>query len=163
MNIHNINTLQEQQNAVFSAGDGNAAASRGPLSKMTPINSGPLSGKLETSRGEFHKVTALINNLQKDLESDPNVVLYPPFFPIASYQRLDLIKKIGGIEEKIHRSSLDESLKSAFSSNALKDSATDTEISEAIGKLFAFRDQWMESSQASPAEIQPGSILSVEV
>jgi len=163
MNIHNINTLQEQQNAVFSAGDGNAAASRGPLSKMTPINSGPLSGKLETSRGEFHKVTALINNLQKDLEADPNVVSYPPFFPIATYQRLNLIEKIRRIEETIEHSSLDNSLKSTISENFLKNRATDTEISEAIGKLFAFRDELMESGQASPAEMQPGSILSIEV
>jgi len=163
MNIHTIHTLQEQQNAVFSAGEDNAAASRGPLSTMTPINSGPLSGKPETSRGEFHKVTTLINNLQKDLEADPNVVSYPPFFPIATYQRLNLIEKIRRIEETIEHSSLDNSLKSTISENFLKNRATDTEISEAIGKLFAFRDELMESGQASPAEMQPGSILSIEV
>jgi len=163
MNIHNSHKVQEQQKAVFSAADGNAAAARGPLSTMKPINRGPLSGKPETSRGEFHKVAALINNLQKDLESDPNVVLYPPFFPIATYQRLNLIEKIRGIEGTIEHSSLDKSLKSTISENFLKDRAMDTEISEAIGKLFAFRDQLMESGQASPADMEPGSILSIEV
>jgi hypothetical protein len=163
MNIHNIHTLQGQQNMIHSSSEVNVATSNGILSMVTPSNSGTLSGKPETSLGESHKVTTLINNLQKDLESDLNVVLDPPFFPIASYQRLDLIEKIRGLGEEIQRSSLDEGLKSTISGNFLKDSATDEEISAAVGKLFAIRDHLTEGVQASPEDINPGSILSIEV
>jgi len=162
MNIQNIHPLPGQLSAVHATAEGNAALPRRTVSMSMPIQSAALSGKQETSPGDSDKVTALINNLQRDLESDPSVVLYPPFFPIATYQRLNLIEKVRGIEEAIVQASLDESQTSAISANFLKNHATDGEISAALGKLFALRDQWLETGQASPAELQPGSILSTE-
>jgi len=163
MNIFNIDTRQGLQNAIHPASEDNSATSKRPVSIVTTVNRGTLSGKSEATLGQSLGITTSINNLQKDLESDPNIVLYPPFFPIATYQRLDLIEKIGGIEEEIQQSSLDESLKSAFSSNNLKVGATDTEISAAIDRLFALRDQLTGSGSASADKIKPGSILSIEV
>ncbi len=162
MKIQNIHPLPGQTSAVHSSAEGNAALSSGSVSTFTPIHSGSLPGKRETFLGDSDKVTALINHLQRDLESDPNVVLYPPFFPIATYQRLNLIEKVRGIEETIMQSSLDENLMSTISGNFLEDRATDGEIAAALGKLFALRDQWLETGQTSPADIHPGSILSTE-
>lgn len=162
MNIQNIHPLPGQTSVVHTAAEGNAALSSGAASHAAPIPSAVLSGKQETSLGDSDKITALINNLHRDLESDPSVVLYPPFFPIATYQRLNLIEKVRGIEETIMQSSRDESLKSTISGNILEDRATDGEIAAAVGRLFALRDQWLETGQASPAELQPGSILSTE-
>ncbi len=162
MNIQSIHPLPGQLSAVHTTAEGNAARSDGTASAAAPIHSTALSGKQETSPGDSEKITALFNNLQRDLESDLSVVLYPPFFPIATYQRLNLIEKVRGIEEAIVQASLDENLKSTISGNFLKDHATDGEISAVMGKLFALRDQWLATGQASPAELQPGSILSTE-
>ncbi|OPY01222.1 MAG: hypothetical protein A4E66_02765 [Syntrophus sp. PtaB.Bin001] len=74
---------------------------------------------------------------------------------------MELIEKVRVIGEEIQRSSLVEGSKSMFSVNSLKDSATDAEISEAIGELFAIRDQ-LAGNEPAPDEIKPGSILSIE-
>jgi hypothetical protein len=92
-----------------------------------------------------------------------NIVRDPPFFPIATYQRVDLIRRVRVVEEEVQRSSLDESLRSAFSANPLTATATDTKISAAPDQLFALRDQITGSSPATPDEIEPGSILAVEI
>lgn len=162
MNIHSIYNLQGLWNVISPAVENNSsAASRESPSTVALTNRGASSEKPEADLGVSLKVTVMINNLQSDLESDPNVVLYPPFFPIAKYQRMELIEKVRVIGEEIQRSSLVEGSKSMFSVNSLKDSATDAEISEAIGELFAIRDQ-LAGNEPAPDEIKPGSILSIE-
>ncbi len=164
MNIHSIYNLQGLWKVISPVGEDNSsAASRESLSTVALTNRGASSEKPEAGLGQSLKLTTMINNLQSDLESDPNVVLYPPFFPIATYQRMELIEKVRVIGEEIQRSSLDESFKSNFSVSSLKDNATDAEISEAIGKLFAVRDRVAGSEPAFSDEIKPGSILSIEV
>jgi len=155
--------LQGLQNAINHTSEDNSAESKVQVSPVTTVNSGTLSGKSETTRGQSLGITASINNLQKDLESDPNIVLYPPFFPIATYQRLDLITKTKEMEDTLQDSLQDESIGSRISDNFSKDKVTDTEISTASGEIFAFRDQLTGSEQLSLDKRQPGSILDIEV
>lgn len=163
MNIHSIHTLQGLQNAVRPAGEEKSVSSRGTLSKVAPLNSDTLPEESVTPLEQSAETSAFINSGQKDLESDPTVVRYPPFFPIATYQRLDLIEKTKGMEDKLQESSPGASIPSASSDNSLKSNETDTETSTANGEIFAFSDQSTESSKTSLDERQPGSILNIEV
>jgi hypothetical protein len=141
MMIQNINLYQGQQNAVRSDGANNSA----------PMNSGALSGE-PANKPEPQQVN-----------SDLNVVRDPPFFPIATYQRADLIKRIRIVEEEVQRSSLDASVKSAISTRPLNTDATDKGMDSAHNRLSALRDQLTSSKPATPDQIEPGSILAVEI
>jgi len=163
MNIHSIHTLQGLQNAVRPAGEEKSVSSRGVLPKVAPLDSGTLPETSAISENQSSGAGALLNNQQGDLESDPTVVRYPPFFPIATYQRLDLIEKTKGMEDKLQESSPEESIPSTNSDNSLKSNETDTETSTANGEIFAFSDQSTGSAKTSLDERQPGSILNIEV
>lgn len=103
------------------------------------------------------------NNLPQQVNSDLNVVRDPPFFPIATYQRADLIKRVRIVEEEVQRSSLDASVKSAITTRPLKTEAGNKEMDSVHNGLAALRDQLTSSKPASPDPIEPGSILAVEV
>jgi|LSQX01.1.fsa_nt_gb hypothetical protein len=110
-------------------------------------------------------VLAEIDRLQQRVEGDLNIVRDPPFFPIATYQRTDLIKRVRIIEEAVQRLGLDRDV-TTLSSGKLEDEASDREIAATLDKLFTFRDRQKSGDQAAskpPAEIGPGAILAVEV
>jgi hypothetical protein len=153
MMIQNINLYQGQQNAVRSDSVNNSAT----------MNSEALSGGPVTKSGPSQGEIAMINNLPQQVNSDLNVVRDPPFFPIATYQRADLIKRVRIVEEEVQRSSLDASVKSAISTRPLKTEATDKGMDSARNRLSTLRDQFSSSKPASPDPIEPGSILAVEI
>lgn len=163
MNIQNIHIYQGLQNAVHPSGENNSATMNRPLPLEATSNSGSLSGGSEITLEPPSGVIAMINNLQQHVESNLNIVRDPPFFPIATYQRADLIKRVRIVEEEVQRSSLDVSVKSAITARPLKTGATDKEMATALDNLFALRDQLTASKPASPDQIEPGSILAVEI
>ncbi len=163
MNIPNIHIHPEGlQTTVRPAGEDHFVPSGRPVPADAAANSGALPGTSETTLGQSLGIAAMIDDLQKYVEEDLNIVRDPPFFPIATYQRLDLIKRVRIVEEEIQRSSLDENLKPA-SDPPLQNEATDTEIAAAIDRLSAFRGRLTGNGPASPEEIKPGSILTVEI
>jgi len=163
MNIQNIHIFQGLQNAVRPAGENNSVHLNRSLSVGTTINSGSLSGEPEIKPGYSTGIIAQINNLQKHVESDLNIVRDPPFFPIATYQRADLVKRVRVIEEAVQQLGLEKDVKTTLSAKKLKEQATDQEIATALDKLFAFRDRQKKSGPSLPAEIKPGSLLAVEI
>jgi hypothetical protein len=124
MNVNTISPFQALQN-VYSPNAG----------RISNAN----SGEIDPLQAQSVGITASISNLQGQLEN-LNVVHDPPFFPIARYQRVDLITKIRGIHQEIGQSSLPPEVKQPVSANKLKNDATDSEIGIAIGKLFAIRN-----------------------
>jgi hypothetical protein len=88
---------------------------------------------------------------------------YPPFFPVGAYQRLDLIKGIKTLEEKIGKSAVDENIKKIFSGGKLSDDATDAEISASLDKLFIVRDKLAEKKTVNSEPVKHGSFLDVKV
>lgn len=86
---------------------------------------------------------------------------YPPFFPAGSYQRIDLIKKIKGIQEEIERSSLDSNLKKMSAGRKLDNDSSDAEISAAIDNISKLRDTLTENNPAAADLSKPGSILNM--
>jgi len=164
MNIHNIHIYPEgPQNAVRSAGEDNAVTTNKPLSAGMTTTPGSMPGETETTSGPLLGIIAQIDNLQKHVESDLNIVRDPPFFPIATYQRADLIKRVRIIEEEVQRLSPDKEPASKPSVSQLNDGATDSELSAALDKLFSFRDSIKSSRPGSAAGIEPGSFLAVEI
>ena len=99
MNITNIQASQISQNAVSMADKFPAyTANRG----VSPVT------ESATPQVQPSAIAAGISYLKEQL--DKILVNYPPFFPLGTYQRLDLIKKIKGIEEDIQKSSIDTGL-----------------------------------------------------
>jgi len=164
MNIHSVHKLQGLQNVVSPVGEEKPGFSRG-----TPSRDAPRVGKrFPNEPAAFgrrpQEASPLDNSLRKeDLESDPTVVHYPPFFPIATYQRLDLIKKAGGMEEAVQEPSQGKSTSSTAPDNISREKTTASELSGANGEIFAFHDQSTGRGQPSLKGKQPGSILDIEV
>jgi hypothetical protein len=161
MNVNAVQPNQGLQNSALSADKSNAASlnKTGSCVGMPGVSTSSREGR--TAQFQAHGITTYIDSIQEHL--DLILVHYPPFFPIGTYQRLDLIEKIRGIQEEVERSSIDESVKQTFSSEILKDDATDKDIYVALDKLFGLRDTLMKDRSVSPHKAHPGSILNIKV
>ena len=115
MNVNNINPYQGLQNA-FRPGGGNEGA--GDNLEVASVSSG---------------------------QSNPAVVYDPPFFPIATYQRQDLIKKVSIGESEYKRSGADQGFQNMNLDNKSKSDATETVRAAAL------------------ENIKPGAILTVKI
>jgi hypothetical protein len=161
MNIHAVQPNQGMQNAAISADKSNTAFNNKTVSFVGMPGASTSPPGSRTPQVEAQGITAYIDSIQEQL--DLILVHYPPFFPIGTYQRLDLIEKIRGIQEEVEKSSIDESVKQTFSSETLKDNATDEEIYVALDRLFRLRDALMKDRSVSPHTAHPGSILNIKV
>jgi len=152
---------QGLQNSALSADKSNAAFNNKAVSCVGMPGASTSPPGSSTPQVQAQGITSYIDSIQEQL--DLALVHYPPFFPIGTYQRLDLIEKIRGIQEEIERSSIDESVKKTFSAETLKDDATDEDIYVALDKLFGLRDTLMKDRSVSPHKAHPGSILNLKV
>lgn len=162
MNVNVINPFQGLQNASGLSSGKTSSANSGPVASSDQSSSGIFSGEMGTVAGQSLGVIARVSNLQGAMD-DMNVVHFPPFFPIARYQKIDLIMQIKGIQGDIAQSALPPELKQAVSTDKLKMDATDKEIGDAIGKLFAVRDTLTRGREVSVKNTQPGSILTMKM
>lgn len=152
MNINSIQTVQIMQNAIKSADRGDGA-STGTESSAAPENTG--------SQPSGAAIVAGVGFLKDQLNE--LLTSYPPFFPVGSYQRSDLIKKISTLEEKIGKSTVDESIRKMFDREKLSSTATDTEISASLDRLTAAADRLGERQSVKQEPIKPGAFISVKV
>ncbi len=114
MNVNNINPYQGLQKAFYPDG-GNERA--GDNREVASVSSG---------------------------QSNLAVVYDPPFFPIATYQRQDLIKKVSTGDPEFKRSGADQEVSNTHLDKAKSDAT--------------------ETVRAATAEnIQPGAILTVKI
>lgn len=162
ISINNINPNQDTQNTYHPSRGKTSNRNPGAICSVNQGNACRISSE-ETDSHVKHVlgIIASIDNLQGFLEN-MNVVHDPPFFPIAKYQRIDLILKIGGIQEAIEKSSLTQDVKQTVSNLNVKKNATDKELSAAIGGLFALRDNLINSSNIPVKNTKPGSILTMK-
>ncbi len=159
MNINNINPYQGLQNAIRPGGSNTSSVESRPL--LSSGRSAPASGmKTETNNAQSLGITERVNTLQKQWSL--NEVQDPPFFPIATYQRMDLIGEIRSIQADVERSSLSQELKQAVSGETLKDDATDQQIANVLDKVFTLRNTLNREVAVSKDNVQPGSILKLE-
>jgi len=115
----------------------------------------------ESYQAQVQVSTERVNSLQS--KWDLNQVQYPPFFPIATYQRINLIGEVKGIQQDIERSSLSPELKQAIAGEKLTGDATDKQLANVLDKILSLRDTLSRELAVSKKDVQPGSILKLEV
>ena len=103
------------------------------------------------------------NTSSGDKRQDLNQVQYPPFLPIATYQRMDLIGAVRNIQQDIERTSLSPELKQEIAGEKLPDDATDKQIANVLDKILSLRDTLSRELAVPKTDITPGSILKLEV
>jgi len=156
MNINSIQASQVPQNAVRPFNKYNATAESRSVSIAGKVSTGAAVNELGIPREQVTGAGASLSGLLAQL--DLILVHFPPFFPIAKYQRLDLIKSVNHVQEEIEKSNIDPSLKNIYSGEKLSEKAPDEEISTALDKLFQLRNAIAGRNPALP-----GMILNVKV
>jgi hypothetical protein len=115
---------------------------------------------IKTPQAQMISISSSVDFINEQLKTLLNS--FPPFFPAGSPQRIDLIKGIQGLQEKIEKASVPGDLKKETSGPKLTDQATDQEISAALDGLNRFREVSLQG-QNHPAPQEPGKVLSVIV
>ena len=158
--INNINPYQGLQNAVRPSGS-SAPSVENRLVLSSGRSNTVLIPESEAYDAQLLGITERVNNLQQ--RYDLNQIQDPPFFPIATYQRMDLVGEIRNIQGDIERSSLSPEIKQAVSGGKLQDDANDAQIANVLDKVFTLRDTLNQELAVSKDNIKPGSILKLEV
>lgn len=164
MKITDMQTNQGSKNTVRPVDNSNPAIDKrmGPsVHRMNFSVSSAKKGIIKTPKVGAQGINASFNYIREQL--DEVLVHYPPFFPIAKYQRLDLIEKVKGIEETLESLSIDENLKDMTSGKKLTDEATDEELSRALDKFFHLRDTLTKNESVLSDIAKIGSILNIKV
>ncbi len=157
--INTIHPYQGQQNAVRPGGSNATSV------ESRPVQSGGrsetvLPPEMDAPEALMLGIAERVNSLQEKL--DLNLVQYPPFFPIATYQRMDLIGEIRNIQVDVEKLSLSPEIKQDISGAKLEDDATDDQIAHVLDKVLALRDSLKQKLTVSSKDIQPGVILKLE-
>ena len=160
MMINNIIPYQGLQNAIRPGGSNTSSVEKRLALSSDRSTSAPMP---ETGSIEAHAlgISERVNALQQ--RHNLNQVQDPPFFPIATYQRMELIGEVRNIQVDIKRSSLSPELKQSISGEKLKDDATDKQIANVLDKILSLRDTLSREFAVSKDKAQPGSILKLEV
>jgi hypothetical protein len=151
MNINGIQSIQLNQNTGRTTGRDGYGGDPGK-SPSSILASGNLTG----SQVSAQAILAGINYIEEQLNN--LLTSFPPFFPLGTFQRADLIKGIRSIEDQIGKSGGNETLKKIFSDKKLSENASDTEISASLSRLFTVREH---IKKANPGPAKPGSLLNV--
>ncbi|MDA8239461.1 MAG: hypothetical protein M0Z67_03710 [Nitrospiraceae bacterium] len=161
MNIISIQESLLSQNATRPTGKNDSAAD----DKLRPaaVQSGPDVPIVSSGASKAPQVAGLTAGIDYTKEQlDTILVSYPPFFPLGTYQRLDLIRQVQGLQDEVHKSSIDTDLKKSIAGSKLSEHATDQEISAALDGLFGLRKNLAGDKSAS-GKTQPGAILDIKV
>jgi hypothetical protein len=160
MMINNITSYQGLQNALLPADSRNSGAG-----KRAALSSGQgnpvVVQERESNQAPLLGIAERVNSLQN--KWNLNEVQDPPFFPIATYQRMELISEVRNIQGEIERSSLRPELKQAIAARKLKSDATDHQIANVLDKMLSLRDSLSHELAVSKSNIKPGSILKLDV
>lgn len=154
MNINSIQSLQISQNAVSAADRGSSNTGSAHESSFVTVSS-----EARPAHASESGLAAGTGFLKAQL--DELLTSFPPFFPIGSYQRSDLIRRIKTLEEQVGKSVTDNNIRQLFSKEKLNEKATDTEISASLDRLLAVRDKLTENKGVSPENVNPGSLIEV--
>lgn len=161
MNINSIQAPVGLQNAARPENKNSTAIESRAGSPSVQINAGVISPGNGTAHVQKQGVTEANNMAEKKL--DALMINYPPFFPIGKYQRIDLIKKIKGVQEEVEKSSLHNDLKKTLIHTRLQDNASDKDIASAMDNLFELRNKLARKESAPADTSKTGTILNIKV
>lgn len=158
MYITATNPYQGLQNAIRPGGsdtpgvDKREAPPAGPAPMVVHKQNNPVHFDI----GE--RINALVRNL------DLTLVHFPPFFPIATYQRMDLIYEMKSIAADIPVDDTRPEFAAAAQAGAsLEPEADDAQIAEVLDKLIAVRDILARDRAGAGHEVRPGSLFELEI
>jgi hypothetical protein len=161
MYITSINPYQGLQNAIRPGGLDTPGANQRDVSSAGRAERSPATARTTSNPVAFdigERITALVRNL------DLTLVHFPPFFPIATYQRMDLIEQMTGIAQDIIRADMrPEFTQAADAAVSLTPEADDAQIAHALDKLLEVRDTLARQRAQPHTEVQPGAILELEI
>ncbi len=144
--------------------DGGVDAGRRPYPEFSASSTPRQSASPDAQRSSGNQAQALSARISYVKEQlDKILVEFPPFFPAGSYQRIDLIKGIRGIQDQVEKSSVQSKLKEEISSNKLSDSASDSDISVALDQLLNLKDDLSQSLPTGSENHKPGTLVSIKV
>jgi hypothetical protein len=132
-----------------------------PDSSALLLSSSSVSTNATQSPGIQSQALLSRINYMKD-QLDKILVNFPPFFPAGSYQRVDLIKAIRGIQDEVEKSTVQSDLKVEISSQKLSENASDKDISAALDKLLSLKDELSSSIPKTGESPQPGILVSIK-
>lgn len=158
--ISNVNPYQGMQNALHPIGS-NIPDGDNRVGQVRDRGKTPPTSEMQSIGAPAMDIADRIYLLQ--IKWDLLEIHYPPFFPIATYQRMDLIGEIRNLQEEIERSSLSPELKRAIAGEKLRDDATDAQIAKILDKMFSLRETSDRDKSGLSTEAQPGAILKLEV
>lgn len=166
MNINRIQTIQVVPLILSSAGrkEPRVDVGRGLSPEPSALVASSPSGLAHDTQASVVQSQGLLNRIDclKD-QLDKILVSFPPFFPAGSYQRVDLIKGIRGIQDEVEKSSVQSELTQGISSSKLTEHATDSDISAALDKLFNFGDELSKNLLATSESPQPGTLVNIKI
>jgi hypothetical protein len=156
----NINIIQSGQisQKVISAGD---QGNYGSETRTNSLSDSALSISKQEPAITESAIPVGISYLKEQL--DQLLTSYPPFFPVGSYQRADLIRGIRSLEEKIGKSATGENIKTLFSGKRLSENASDHEISVSLDRLLAVKDKLTGRTAIVKEAIKPGTLLDIKI
>ena len=164
MNIKGIQTNQIQQGILRPA-----ERSEYTIDIIRDSSSDPARLQYDALPNEARPVRVqlqgIINNIHYLQEQLLRLLTeYPPFFPPGSPQRLDLIKKVKGVQEEIEKvSGRTGDKKISSGDQKLKENATDAEIATAIEDLANFRKEVSQNGHLITDKPQPGTLLNIKI
>ena len=129
------------QSKAFS-GQSKGADSSGGVSKSRsePVqeNLASISMPKVPRESSLARLVTRVDALKESL--DKILISFPPFFPIGTYQRLDMIMEIKGIQEEIYQLAGENKDLSPFvPKEQLNETSEDGEIMGALQGMFQFR------------------------
>jgi hypothetical protein len=160
MDINGINMLASLANgSPLSVRKGNSSVSTQNSSSETVKSSVTGSSGLR----EPQAMTSLTNTNYIKEQLNTIMFSFPPFFPLGSPQRLDLITGIKGVQEEIGKSSLTPELKEKLTANKLSDKSTDKEVSAALADLKRYKEAIRPTRSQTVDHMQRGTMVNVKI
>jgi|WetSurMetagenome_2_1015567.scaffolds.fasta_scaffold00092_38 hypothetical protein len=158
MDIKGIDTqIVQAKRSLSSAGNGDSAGA--PKSSQSVIENSANSGSSQTSQ-TFNSLTDG-NYIKNQIEQ----IMYgfPPFFPVGSPQRYDLIKGVNDVQDEINNSQLSIEVKDQLAAGKLTDESTDKEISSALEGVQQYTEEYSPGSAGSAEGSQQANIISIQI
>ena len=133
MDIHGINILASlRDGSPLSVKKGTSSSLQDRASEAVASGGSGITGP--------RVMTSLTNTSYIKEQLDTIMFSFPPFFPLGSPQRVDLIKGIKGVQEEIGKSSLPTELKEKLTANKLTDTSTDKEVAAALAHIKLYTE-----------------------
>jgi hypothetical protein len=159
MEINGINVQVAQAKGSLSIEGGQDTAGAGNSSRSATGNSSSGSDELvsQTLSKLFDK-----NYIKDQIEQ----IMYgfPPFFPVGSPQRFDLIQGVKGVQEEIQNNTeLPGDVKDQLTGRQLTDDSTDKEISAALEGVLQYTEGYSPDSAQSAGGDQQTGIVNIQI